>query len=188
MAWRPFEDDECYCGVPYRVVVGSLEPGRECARGDPARWPGLTGDECTLLLAWLSLCDEGVEHIWTGVPCGLVPVLEGDGSDDARLRISESVYALRMDCVYCGPGGWGLIEIKRDAGYAALGQVLTYAYYAGRMRSELADARRMVVASAMAEWAKPVYAAYGVEWFVIEGSLESGVAAATLAGRSPVLS
>lgn len=71
--------------------------------------------------------------------------------------------ALRIDALVYGEGRWQILELKPSAGYTAMGQVLTYAYYAVLRAPALAGARLVVVTDHLQEVLRPVYKLHGVE-------------------------
>lgn len=162
------------CPEGYRLLGAEYGLGQCRDRLVPRYWHGLSGDERVLLGCWLEMEGLGVQSMWTGVACGPVPVNFPAGCEGAGSRLVRGCYALRADVVFWGAGGWGIVELKRDAGHAAVGQVLTYKFYVGLLREGLEVKRVVVVTDVAAPWLRPVCAVYGVEVVEVGHVLDSG--------------
>lgn len=130
--------------------------------GFPRGWRGLTASDKGLLNRWLHAeCSDLIEF-HTDVPVGCVPEVDGrEVSQFIRDQISHS-HPLRIDACVLRSSGWKVIEVKADAGYKALGQVLCYGFWAPRCCGVLAEAELMVVTDHCQEALRPVYEAFGV--------------------------
>jgi len=145
----------------FRLVRG---PIGDCRR-DPKRprgWRGLSAGDTALLVKWL--LDEAPSDVdlYTDVPCGTEVDLDGTDVPAWLGSMAAAVSCLRIDAVTFFDGAWSLIELKPSAGYTAMGQVLTYGYYAPLRAPGLAGARLLVVTDRLQDVCRPVYKRYGV--------------------------
>jgi hypothetical protein len=103
-----------------------------------------------------------VDVLHTDVPCGVVPGSEADGADARTTALIAASHPLRIDAVIRWRGAWWVVECKPQAGYQALGQLLTYGFYAPFAGEELCDARLAVLTDRVQEPIEPVYERFGV--------------------------
>jgi hypothetical protein len=131
--------------------------------GQPRGWRGLTFADRTLLEAWVDLNRVEVLELHTDVPVGCIP--EVDVAEVGRFQKEQicCAHPLRIDACVLRSDGWLVIEVKADAGYKAMGQVLCYGFWASRCIRALAEPRLLVVTDRVQEAIRPVYASFGVE-------------------------
>ncbi len=154
----------------FRLVEDGLGPG---TLRDPTRlryWRGLSADDAALLYAWVVDRGSDLEELHTDVPCGIAPELEVGPADGSFARYVGKLHPLRIDAVVLLKGRWWIVEVKADAGYTALGQVLVYGWYATRTCVSLAGAALAVVTDRVQECIRPVFAELGVEVWEVEAS------------------
>lgn len=147
----------------HRLVVEGL-CGKTLRDPDfPRGWAGLGPDDAYLLRRWVDNSVTRLRCLHTDVPVGVVPVGEGL-ADNAFVQAQLAVlHPLRIDVCVELVDGWRVCEIKPDAGYVSLGQVLTYQYFACRTCPELAEARAMVLTDRVQEAIRPVFERFDVE-------------------------
>lgn len=146
----------------FEVVKDGLGEATRRDPGSPRGWRGLTACDRTLLAAWVGLIRGDLVELHSDVPVGCVPEVDGrEVGELIKCQIAES-HPLRIDVCVLRSGGWSVVELKNDAGYKALGQVLCYGFWAARCCGVLADASLVVVTDRVQEALRPVYAAYGV--------------------------
>lgn len=151
----------------YELVRRSLDHRERRELGRPRHWHGLTGVDRGLLAVWVSDRMSEVAELYTDVPCGVVPCLDGAVGDPFLREQVRANHPLRIDAVAYWRGAWWVMECKPDAGHLALGQVLTYGVYAGFADEKLNGARLAVITDEAAPFAGPVYDRYGVELFEV---------------------
>lgn len=101
-------------------------PSCSCPTGRRSKYPGLGKIDCRILCAALEQGLIKPDQLWTSVPCGSSPGWAGrDGFIDSMHQI-DAHHRLRADVIWKLGEVLHLAEIKPDAGYCALGQVLTY--------------------------------------------------------------
>lgn len=125
-------------------------------------WRGLSADEAGLLYQWVESLGGGLEELHTDVPVGFVPDTSGMDVPSYIDRMCRANHPLRMDAVAKVSGAWLVVEVKRRAGYQALGQVLTYGYYAHLASKDLVGAGLLVVTDSVQECIRPVFGLFGV--------------------------
>lgn len=152
----------------FRLVRG---PFGECRRDPlrPRQWRGLSAADTALLVAWLADRDVGLLELYTDVTCGVSVELDGSVEPEWLACMAAECSALRIDVVVREGGEWFVIEVKPSAGYTAMGQVLTYGFYAPLRAEALAGATLGVITDALQEVCRPVYAVYGVQVFEVGG-------------------
>jgi hypothetical protein len=148
----------------HRLVYGGLSDITRRDQNTPRHWTGLTTADRVLLYAWLQTLDAGVDELHTDIVCGLTPELPSDYDYGLMQQLCAALHPLRMDAVIRRGVRWTIIECKPDAGYQALGQILSYAVYAPYARDALADADLLVVTDQIQAWAEPVYRRHNVAW------------------------
>lgn len=131
----------------------------------PRGWRGLSWQEAGLLVAHISRADPPVDELYTDVVVGAVPADEYRGVTQEHHDLWASTHGLRIDAVARMGGQWWILECKADAGYCALGQLLTYVYWGGLADPRLATARLGVVTDVCQITGRPVFAQHGVEVF-----------------------
>jgi hypothetical protein len=106
----------------------------ECRRvvGLPRCWAGLRADDATLLAAWLGGLAEQPDELYTGVPVGPVPKLDGKAAATAVGAGYLASCAWRVDAVVRFGADWWLLECKPGAMHYTIGQVLFYRHWWGR--------------------------------------------------------
>lgn len=157
------KDERVVVPAGCRLVVGDLP---EVKRRDPAyprNWAGLSGPDRMLLWAWVGSRARSMAALYTDVPCGLVCDFAGMKVSPWVVRQGEAVAPLRIDAVALMDGEWLVIECKPQAGYVAMGQVLTYVFYARRCIVGLEACVPVVVTDGVQEALRPVYEDLGVQ-------------------------
>lgn len=186
------------CPVPdeFRIVVPVLDgtTRRDVARAD--RFRGLSAADASLLGAWCGIHGHEITELHTDIAIGEVPVWGPAEQAPAWERLATACHPLRIDAVARYLDQWWLLECKPDAGYVALGQLLTYGFYAIRVdaplevpsagvvggrapdqvvdRGCLADARLGVVTDQVQRCVRPVFERYGIEVFQVGAILDQG--------------
>ncbi len=156
----------------FRLVEKGLGPETERSRTVLRHWRGLSADDAYLLHRWVRGRGDGLEELHTDVPVGMVAELEGSGTPAWMERMCAQLHPLRIDACALVKGKWLVLEVKANAGYVALGQVLCYRWYAGRTNACLRDAGVGVVTDKVQECVAPVFHAYGVEVFEVGECLD----------------
>lgn len=149
-------------GVGFRQVSDGLRRGTSRDPKRPGTWRGLGLNDVALLSAWVTSVGGDLHGLYTDVPLGLVPDVDPAEWDGRHQRIVNEKHPLRVDAVAFIGGRWLVIEVKPDAGYVALGQVLTYVYWARASVDLLADSAPMVVTDQVQEVVRPVYQVHRV--------------------------
>lgn len=134
-------------------------------------WRGLSGDEAYLLGRWVDQQGGAVGELHTDVPVGQSPYDGLHESHPALRNYLAKLYPLRIDAVACVAGVWHVIEVKAHAGYVALGQVLTYGFYAVRTIERLRECRLSVVTDQVQGCIRPVFGHFGVVVFAVGGEV-----------------
>lgn len=134
---------------------------------NPRDWQGLTGSDAALLWSWADSRRGEIVELHTDVELGSVPSWVFSIEDPALRRQACSAHPLRADACVLSQGGWMLLEVKPNAGYQALGQVLTYQFYAGLCCDVLRGCAVGVVTNAVQPCIAPVYTHHGVEIFEV---------------------
>ena len=148
------------------VKDGLCEKTRR-AIDNPRDWQGLTGSDAAILWSWADGRRGEILELHTDVELGSVPSWVFSIEDPALRRQACSAHPLRADAVVLLTGGWILLEVKPNAGYQALGQVLTYLFYAPVCCEVLVGCSAGVVTNAVQPCIAPVYAHHGVEIFEV---------------------
>lgn len=153
----------------YRLFRGGL--GSETLRDPNVRryWRGLAGDEVELLWRWVGGVGTELVELHTDVPLGIIPDTSGMEVDECIERMCCSANPLRVDAVAKVGGRWMVIEVKVNAGYQALGQVLTYGFFAPLAGKELVGAGLAVVTDRVQECIRPVFNRFQVEVIEVGG-------------------
>lgn len=128
----------------------------------PRFWAGLSGIDRALLWAFVDGVKPAVRELHTDVPLGVIPKWSGADGDAALERLRLSVHPLRVDAVVNLNGQWFVCEVKPDAGYLCLGQVLTYEFYAPICIARLAGCARLVVTDYAQGAIAPLFERYDV--------------------------
>lgn len=160
-------DEPIVVPAGYRLFRGGL--GAETVR-DPCctrHWLGVSAEEVALLERWVRKVGEELEELHTDVAVGMIPDTSGADVPGWLDRMCCSSHPLRIDAVAKVAGRWLVLEVKGQAGYQALGQVLTYGYYVHLASEELEGARLCVVTDAMQECIRPVYERFNVQVFEV---------------------
>lgn len=145
----------------FRLVRGPFVDCRRDARR-PRQWRGLSAADVALVVAWLAVRDLGELELYTDVTCGVAVELDGAVEPEWLASMAAECSALRIDVIVREAGSWFVIEVKPSAGYTAMGQVLTYGYYAPLRAAALAGARLGVITDRLQEVCRPVYARHDV--------------------------
>lgn len=156
-------------GEAFRLVAGELGDATSRSRAYPRHWQGIGGADAAILAVWLAAVGDEVAEFHTDVLCGAVPVAESEGLDPELDRLIGSMNPLRMDLVARWRDAWWVVEIKPDAGYIALGQVMTYWYYAPLCYLELVGCGAAVLTDRVQPVIEPVFRANGIT--IIETAL-----------------
>lgn len=128
----------------------------------PRFWAGLSGIDRALLWAFVDGAKPAVGELHTDVPLGVIPSWSGtDGRPDLE-RLRLSVHPLRVDAVIDLGGQWLVCEVKPDAGYLSLGQVLTYGFYGPICIARLAGCGLLVVTDYVQPAIEPLFVRYDV--------------------------
>lgn len=146
----------------FELVKDGLGEATRRDIGSPRGWRGLTACDKALLEAWVGKIRQDLFELHTDVPVGCVPEVDGrEVGEFVKCRIAES-HPLRIDACVRRSTGWSVVELKGDAGYKALGQVLCYGFWAPRCCGVLSEPALVVVTDRVQEALRPVYAAFGV--------------------------
>ncbi len=149
------------------LVMDGLGEKTQRHLDNPRDWQGLTGSDAALLWSWADARRNEISELHTDVELGSVPSWVFSIDDPALRRQACSAHPLRADAVVLTTSGWILLEVKPNAGYQALGQVLTYQFYAPLCCEVLAGCRVGVVTNAVQPCIAPVYQHHGVEIFQV---------------------
>lgn len=128
----------------------------------PRSWRGISADEAGLLVAHVSRAVPRVDELYTDVVVGCVPADEYHGVGQVHHDLWGSMHPLRIDAVVWAGGRWFIVELKADAGYTALGQLLTYHFWGGLVDERLAGAGLVVVTDECQAVSRPVFEHFGV--------------------------
>jgi hypothetical protein len=131
----------------------------------------LSAADAALLYAWV--CDRRSElvELHTDVALGVVSRATAEISDPAMRRQALSCVPLRADALVLVGDVWWCLECKPDAGYVALGQVLTYRFYCNALGGPLLGLSAGVVTNAVQVAVLPVFHSCGVAVFEQVGVL-----------------
>lgn len=157
----------------HTLVIDGLGSGTLRDMDNPRAWDGLSAGDCALLVAWLVRHRRSVVELHTDVELGSVPNWLDEVREDYLRRQAKASHPLRADAVVLTDGGWWLLEVKPNAGYQALGQLLTYQFYAGHCCSRLVGCKCGVVTNRVQPCIRPVYGHYDLEVFEV-GDVISG--------------
>lgn len=151
----------------FRLVENGLGP--ETLRDSMVKrhWRGLSADDADLLARWVEQRGDELEELHTDVPCGMVLEVDAGPVGGYLARYVDKCSPLRIDAVALVKARWWVLEVKPDAGYMALGQVLVYIWYASRTNAALADARVGVVTDKVQACIAPVFDQFGVKVFEV---------------------
>jgi len=144
-------------GHAFSLVQEGLGDDTRRAFGVPGRWRGLSGGDRALLIAYLDALESEISELHTDVPVGVVPADHGEWASDWHRERWLKIHPLRIDVVVLDAGGWMVLECKPDAGYVALGQLLTYGFWAGKCIRALRGCRLAVVTDRCQASIRPVY-------------------------------
>lgn len=128
----------------------------------PRSWKGLALDELDLLQTWINDIKHHNPELHTDVPVGVVPTTPLNSNDTLITKQANALYPLRIDACVQLNTFWYVIEVKRRAGYIALGQILTYHYFAKRTCPQLTNALPMILTDQPQDALAPVFAHYGI--------------------------
>jgi hypothetical protein len=149
--------EEIVVPAGHRLIVGELTEGTRRDVACPLRWGGLGREDAALLERFVESLGVGCRCLHTDVRVGVVPdSAEIDRDPLIRSQVA-ALHPLRIDACIETEAGWMLCEVKPDAGYVAMGQVLTYVYYAQRTCDCLRDCTGVVVTDRMQAALRPVY-------------------------------
>lgn len=151
----------------FRLVENGLGPETARDPGVLRHWRGLSADDACLLHRWVRGRAHNLEELHTDVPVGISPEIDSGPADGYFARYVAKLHPLRIDAVALVKGRWFVLEVKPDAGYIALGQVLVYGWYAVRTNDVLVDAQVAVVTDKVQECIAPVFSQFGVEVFEV---------------------
>lgn len=153
----------------YRLCVSGVCGRTERDATRPRSWAGLGAEDRALLWRWVDRLGDRLEALHTDVRVGLVPEL-AEGQEGAFYRQQqEALFPLRIDACVRYEGTWRVCEVKPDAGYVSLGQVLTYHYYAERTCPGLVECRKVVLTDRVQEAIRPLFELYEVEVVEVGG-------------------
>ena len=156
----------------FELVIDGLNEDTRRSPDVPREWKGLTSVDRRLLDRWMDEIRQDVLELHTDVPVGIVPEVDGgEVSEFIRTQIASS-HPLRIDACVLRSTGWLVAEMKPDAGYKALGQVLSYSFWAPRCCGVLHSARAVVVTDRAQEAIRPVYEFLGVGLIEVGGPEE----------------
>lgn len=133
----------------------------------PRDWQGLTGCDAALLWAWVDGRRERVVELHTDVEIGSVPSWVYELVDPGIRRQACSAHPLRVDACALTDEGWLVLEVKPEAGYQALGQILTYWFYGPQCCGCLAGCGAGVVTNRVQPCIAPVFGHFGVAVFEV---------------------
>lgn len=151
----------------FRLVKNGLGP--ETLR-DPTvvrHWGGLSADDAALLYRFVRSRGDDLEELHTDVPCGMVLEVDSGPVGGYLARYVDKCSPLRIDACALVRGKWWVLEVKPDAGYMALGQVLVYLWYACRTNDALVAARAAVVTDKVQACIAPIFEELGVTVFEV---------------------
>lgn len=158
----------------FELVPDGLGDDTRRDPGSPRAWRGLTACDRTLLEEWMGSIRQEVLELHTDVPVGCIPEVDvADLGEFVRDRVAES-HPLRIDVCVRRSTGWVIAELKPDAGYKALGQVLCYGFWAPHCCGVLRAAGLVVVTDRVQEAIRPVYEAHGVSVVELGDVFEEG--------------
>lgn len=146
----------------WRLVMGGVCSETRRDIDYPRSWLGLSADDRCLLQAFLAERREEVQELHTDVAVGLCPGDEDTYETEWMRAYSFKVHPLRIDAVVGFGCGWRVLEMKPDAGYVALGQILCYLFFARLGLPELEPLEGMVVTNRVQGCIAPVFAAQGI--------------------------
>lgn len=129
----------------------------------PRTWAGLSAVDTSLLVAWVGRERKFLGDFHTDVELGCIPCVDQESGADWYRRLVRGTHPLRVDCVAKWRDEWWVLEVKPDAGYIALGQVLTYGYWAASCIQPGRNWRMGVVTDWVQRCIEPVYKAIGVK-------------------------
>jgi len=129
----------------------------------PRSWAGLSVGDLGLLCAHVARVTPKITELHTDVVLGSVPADQGEWATEWHRKHWRSIHPLRVDAVAWSGRSWTLIEIKPDAGYVALGQLMTYNYWASKCLECLRGCKLAVVTDGCQSVVRPVYEQFGIE-------------------------
>lgn len=155
--------------APYGFEVHKVQLLEQTRRSvdTTGRWPGLTAIDGAIFEQFVANNKSVIDEIHTDVPCGICASPPEWLRTDQGKRQLESMYPLRIDAVVRAGGVWHIVEVKPDAGYRSLGQVLTYKFWAKHTNPMLVDAVPCIVTDRVQEVITPVFDLYGVTVFEV---------------------
>ncbi len=133
----------------------------------PRGWLGISRQDSVLLDRLVRGLGAGLVELHTDVRVGLRPVVPSEARTDWMERLGAALYPLRIDACILAGGHWWVVEIKPDAGYVSLGQVLTYEYFARRTCECLRECTPAVLTDHVQECLRPLFSRYGVKVFEV---------------------
>jgi len=128
-------------------------------------WRGLSANDRTLLAAHVSAKNTNIQALHTDVPVGVVPADHATWATDWHRQRWLQIHPLRIDAVTHDNTGWTILECKPDAGYVALGQLLTYSFWAAKCIKALRGCRVGVITDRCQASILPVYKRHNVHVF-----------------------
>ncbi len=132
------------------------------------RWPGLTAIDGAIFEAFVERNKSVIDEIHTDVPCGICACPPAWLRTDKGKRQLEAMYPLRIDAVVRSGGIWHVIEVKPDAGYRSLGQVLAYTFWVKQTNPALSEAVSCIVTDRVQEVIRPVFDIHDVKIFEVD--------------------
>lgn len=151
----------------HQLVMDGLCSSTRRDLDKPRDWRGLTGSDAAILWCWVDARRSEIREFHTDVELGSVPSWVFSIEDPALRRQACSAHPLRADACVLSQEGWLLLEVKPNAGYVALGQLLTYLFYAPLCCEQLVGCRAGVVTNAVQPCIAPVYKHFGVDIFEV---------------------
>lgn len=131
----------------------------------PRSWGGLSISDLGLLVAHVGRSTPEITELHTDVQIGSVPADSGEWATEWHRKTWRSIHPLRIDAVAWSGRSWTIIEIKPDAGYVALGQLLCYRFWANKCLECLRGSKLAVVTDKVQSVVEPVFISFGIQVF-----------------------
>jgi len=133
----------------WQPVRSGLTRANQRDPGEPLHWQGLGVQDVDLLVSFVSRWRPPIEVLHTDVELGLCPEIDGVLGDDRESRLLKGMYALRVDACFYLDGDVYVCEVKPDAGYVAMGQVIVYRHFGRKYAAGLENCMAAVVTDSL---------------------------------------
>jgi len=130
---------------------------------------GLSRQDDTLLRGYLAQCGAVPSELHTHVPVGSIPAPCAGPFAERDGAMLEALWPRRIDCVLRFDRLWRLVEVKPVADHHALGQVLAYAFWWGRVAGFPVLDELAVVTWRCDDDCRALYGSFGIRVFVVSG-------------------